>query len=535
MPDALTPVPADASARSSARPTTRARSSSSRRPRRRRLRLPAGSVPDPAAAARRTARSARCYSLCSSPHVDEHAAHRGEAGPRRRRLELDQRHARASATRSSACRRAGCSRPSRFDDDLLLFAGGSGITPVLSILKSALAAGSGAGRARLRQPARERRSSSPRSCASWPRSTPTGCTSCTGSSRCRGCPAARCSRRSSRRTRPTPRSSAGRARSWRRSPTRCATAACRRRASTSSGSSRWPRTRSTMPVAAHRAPTTAATTTALARRPRRRDPRASTGRGRPSCSTSCSSKGVKAPYSCRQGVCSACACILDEGEVKMLHNEILEQEDLDEGYVLGCQSRAAHRHGQDPVLLTRLARRRSRRTALSARPGRRTRGRCRRIRRRASRRARCTPAAARHRARRCRGRRPTRRRRRAATAVARVTCARAAVERRAPPSTGRPRRRRCSRCAPRRQAGLGDGDLAAGATCIDRGLLAAAVRPPRTSRRSARARAAPGSGCSDGLLVPDHARRPAPPPARPALTSLPRRSSSRPVAAGGVR
>jgi 3-ketosteroid 9alpha-monooxygenase subunit B len=49
-------------------------------------------------------------------------------------------------------------------------------------------------------------------------------------------------------------------------------------------------------------------------------------------------QGVKAPYSCRQGACSACACILDEGEVKMLTNEILEQEDLDEGYVLGCQS-----------------------------------------------------------------------------------------------------------------------------------------------------------------------------------------------------
>jgi 3-ketosteroid 9alpha-monooxygenase subunit B len=50
------------------------------------------------------------------------------------------------------------------------------------------------------------------------------------------------------------------------------------------------------------------------------------------------SQGVKAPYSCRQGACSACACILDEGEVKMLTNEILEQEDIDEGYVLGCQS-----------------------------------------------------------------------------------------------------------------------------------------------------------------------------------------------------
>jgi 3-ketosteroid 9alpha-monooxygenase subunit B len=48
--------------------------------------------------------------------------------------------------------------------------------------------------------------------------------------------------------------------------------------------------------------------------------------------------GLKAPYSCRQGLCSACACIVDSGEVKMLRNEILEQQDLDEGYVLGCQS-----------------------------------------------------------------------------------------------------------------------------------------------------------------------------------------------------
>ena len=49
-------------------------------------------------------------------------------------------------------------------------------------------------------------------------------------------------------------------------------------------------------------------------------------------------KGLKAPFSCRQGACSACACILDEGEVKMLNNEILEQDDLDEGFVLACQS-----------------------------------------------------------------------------------------------------------------------------------------------------------------------------------------------------
>ncbi|MDT4894385.1 MAG: 3-ketosteroid 9alpha-monooxygenase subunit [Pseudonocardiales bacterium] len=48
--------------------------------------------------------------------------------------------------------------------------------------------------------------------------------------------------------------------------------------------------------------------------------------------------GLDAPFSCRQGACSACACILDEGEVTMLTNEILDQADLDEGYRLACQS-----------------------------------------------------------------------------------------------------------------------------------------------------------------------------------------------------
>ena len=49
-------------------------------------------------------------------------------------------------------------------------------------------------------------------------------------------------------------------------------------------------------------------------------------------------QGLKAPFSCRQGACSACACIVADGEVKMLNNEILEQDDLDEGFVLACQS-----------------------------------------------------------------------------------------------------------------------------------------------------------------------------------------------------
>ncbi|TVZ02196.1 ferredoxin--NADP reductase [Trebonia kvetii] len=48
--------------------------------------------------------------------------------------------------------------------------------------------------------------------------------------------------------------------------------------------------------------------------------------------------GLDAPFSCREGACSACACRLLAGEVKMLRNEVLEEEDLADGYILACQS-----------------------------------------------------------------------------------------------------------------------------------------------------------------------------------------------------
>jgi len=49
--------------------------------------------------------------------------------------------------------------------------------------------------------------------------------------------------------------------------------------------------------------------------------------------------GLDAPFSCRQGICGACACQLTGGEVELAHNEVLEQADLDEGYILACQAR----------------------------------------------------------------------------------------------------------------------------------------------------------------------------------------------------
>ncbi|GAB3506227.1 ferredoxin--NADP reductase [Amycolatopsis cihanbeyliensis] len=49
-------------------------------------------------------------------------------------------------------------------------------------------------------------------------------------------------------------------------------------------------------------------------------------------------QGLDAPFSCREGACSACACRITSGEVRMLENDVLEQDDLDEGIVLACQS-----------------------------------------------------------------------------------------------------------------------------------------------------------------------------------------------------
>jgi 3-ketosteroid 9alpha-monooxygenase subunit B len=48
--------------------------------------------------------------------------------------------------------------------------------------------------------------------------------------------------------------------------------------------------------------------------------------------------GLDAPYSCRQGVCGACACQLTGGAVEMAHNEVLEAADIADGYILACQA-----------------------------------------------------------------------------------------------------------------------------------------------------------------------------------------------------
>jgi 3-ketosteroid 9alpha-monooxygenase subunit B len=50
-------------------------------------------------------------------------------------------------------------------------------------------------------------------------------------------------------------------------------------------------------------------------------------------------KGLDAPFSCREGHCGACAVLKKGGDVEMEVNDVLEQQDLDEGLILGCQAR----------------------------------------------------------------------------------------------------------------------------------------------------------------------------------------------------
>jgi len=48
--------------------------------------------------------------------------------------------------------------------------------------------------------------------------------------------------------------------------------------------------------------------------------------------------GLDAPFSCREGICGACACQLTDGKVEMANNEVLEDADIAGGLILACQS-----------------------------------------------------------------------------------------------------------------------------------------------------------------------------------------------------
>lgn len=54
--------------------------------------------------------------------------------------------------------------------------------------------------------------------------------------------------------------------------------------------------------------------------------------------------GIDTPYACREGKCGACVCRIGQGEVALGRTDALEQEDIEEGYVLGCQATPTSRN-----------------------------------------------------------------------------------------------------------------------------------------------------------------------------------------------
>jgi ferredoxin len=48
--------------------------------------------------------------------------------------------------------------------------------------------------------------------------------------------------------------------------------------------------------------------------------------------------GLNPPFSCEQGNCATCMAHLDEGTVHMKNNNALTPEDVEEGWILTCQS-----------------------------------------------------------------------------------------------------------------------------------------------------------------------------------------------------
>lgn len=51
------------------------------------------------------------------------------------------------------------------------------------------------------------------------------------------------------------------------------------------------------------------------------------------------SRGVRVPYSCREGDCGSCMSKLIRGRVEMSCTDALEEEDIEDGFILACQAR----------------------------------------------------------------------------------------------------------------------------------------------------------------------------------------------------
>jgi 3-ketosteroid 9alpha-monooxygenase subunit B len=277
----------------------------------------------------RTGSVARCYSLCTSPDVDEHPAVTVKRTPGGYASNWICDNAKPGTT-FEALAPAGVFTPGSFDADLLLLAAGSGITPMMSIIKSTLARGSGS--LTLFYANRDEHSVIFRDqLRTLTERHPTRLTVFHWLESVQGLPTTvhlRALTGSFRRTEalicgPKPFMSAARdAIDLPRSRIRI------ERFVSLSGNP-FEQTAATEPTSDQ----SSLVEVELDGQRHRLSWPAQT-----KLLDLFLDNGIAAPYSCREGACSACACRLVSGEVKMLNNEVLEQEDLDDGIILACQS-----------------------------------------------------------------------------------------------------------------------------------------------------------------------------------------------------
>ncbi|RZU53688.1 3-ketosteroid 9alpha-monooxygenase subunit B [Krasilnikovia cinnamomea] len=266
---------------------------------------------------------ARCYSLSSSPHTDTDLKITVKRVPGGRASNWICDHVRAGTTLEFTPP-AGTFTPASLDDDLLLLAGGSGITPVIAIVKSVLARGSG--RLALVYANRDARSvifatelaalgerhGGRLSVTHWldsERGAPTGDALapllCAYANReafvCGPDPFVGVARQALQRTGvPADRV---RVESFDSDTTVPAVARDATAEVTLDGQTHhlpWPAGSRLLDVII--------------------------------------SAGLNPPFSCRQGNCGTCACRLVSGQVELVRNEVLEEEDFAEGYILACQA-----------------------------------------------------------------------------------------------------------------------------------------------------------------------------------------------------
>lgn len=50
------------------------------------------------------------------------------------------------------------------------------------------------------------------------------------------------------------------------------------------------------------------------------------------------SKGIDVPYSCQGGVCLTCMGKIEEGKAEMIENQLLSEDEINDGYLLTCQA-----------------------------------------------------------------------------------------------------------------------------------------------------------------------------------------------------